>query len=128
MIIISITAALLAFLFISLSLRVIKLRRSRRVAIGSGGDAAVERAMRVHANFAEYVPFALVLLILCAMRGLPDVLMAVLCAILFLGRAVHAYGVSQDKEDFRLRVAGMMATFGVIGTSALALLVLAVRG
>jgi uncharacterized membrane protein YecN with MAPEG domain len=128
MIIISITAALLAFLFISLSLRVIKLRRSRRVAIGSGGDAAVERAMRVHANFAEYVPFALVLLILCAMRGLPDVLMAVLCAILFLGRAVHAYGVSQDKEDFRLRVSGMMATFGVIGTSALALLVLAVRG
>jgi uncharacterized membrane protein YecN with MAPEG domain len=118
----------LAFLFISLSLRVIKLRRSRRVAIGSGGDAAVERAMRVHANFAEYVPFALVLLILCAMRGLPDVLMAVLCAILFLGRAVHAYGVSQDKEDFRLRVSGMMATFGVIGTSALALLVLAVRG
>ena len=128
MIIISITAALLAFLFISLSLRVIKLRRSRRVAIGSGGDAAVERAMRVHANFAEYVPFALVLLILCAMRGLPDVLMAVLCAILFLGRAVHAYGVSQDKEDFRLRVSGMMATFGMIGTSALALLVLAVRG
>ena len=128
MIIISITAALLAFLFISLSLRVIKLRRSRRVAIGSGGDAGVERAMRVHANFAEYVPFALVLLILCAMRGLPDVLMAVLCAILFLGRAVHAYGVSQDKEDFRLRVSGMMATFGVIGTSALALLVLAVRG
>ncbi len=128
MIIISITAALLAFLFISLSLRVIKLRRSRRVAIGSGGDAAVERAMRVHANFAEYVPFALVLLILCAMRGLPDVLLAVLCAILFLSRAVHAYGVSQDKEDFRLRVAGMMATFGVIGTSALALLVLAVRG
>ena len=128
MIIISITAALLAFLFISLSLRVIKLRRSRRVAIGSGGDAAVERAMRVHANFAEYVPFALVLLILCAMRGLPDLLLAALCVVLVLSRAVHAYGVSQDKEDFRLRVAGMMATFGVIGTSALALLVLAVRG
>ena len=128
MIIISITAALLAFLFIVLSFRVIKLRRSRRVAIGAGGDAALERAMRVHANFAEYVPFALVLLILCALRGLPDVLLAALCAVLFLGRAVHAYGVSQVKEDFRLRVAGMMATFGVIGSSALALLVLALRG
>jgi uncharacterized membrane protein YecN with MAPEG domain len=128
MIIISITAALLAFLFIVLSFRVIKLRRSRRVAIGAGGDAALERAMRVHANFAEYVPFALVLLILCALRGLPDVLLAALCAVLFLGRAVHAYGVSQVKEDFRLRVAGMMATFGVIGSSALALLVLTLRG
>jgi hypothetical protein len=128
MIIISITAALLAFMFIYLSLSVIKVRRSRRVAIGAGGDAVLERAMRVHANFAEYVPFALVLLTLCALRGLPDVLLAALCAVLLLGRAVHAYGVSQDNEDFRLRVAGMMATFGVMGVSGLALVILAVIG
>lgn len=128
MIIISITAALLAFMFIYLSLSVIKVRRSRRVAIGAGGDAVLERAMRVHANFAEYVPFALVLLTLCTLRGLPDVLLAALCAVLLLGRAVHAYGVSQDNEDFRLRVAGMMATFGVMGVSGLALVILAVIG
>jgi uncharacterized membrane protein YecN with MAPEG domain len=109
-------------------LSVIKVRRSRRVAIGAGGDAVLERAMRVHANFAEYVPFALVLLTLCALRGLPDVLLAALCAVLLLGRAVHAYGVSQDNEDFRLRVAGMMATFGVMGVSGLALVILAVIG
>lgn len=128
MIIISIAAALLACLFVYLSFHVINLRKSRRVAIGAGGDAALERAMRVHANFAEYVPFALVLLILCALRGLPDSLLAILCAVLVLGRVAHAYGVAQVEEDFRFRTAGMIATFGVLGVSALALVALALRG
>ena len=47
-------AALLGLLFIALSVRVIRLRRSRKVAVGARGDEAIERAMRVHANFAEY--------------------------------------------------------------------------
>ena len=127
MIIISIAAALLAALFIFLSFRVINLRRTRKIAIGAGDDRELERAMRVHANFAEYVPFALVLLILCALRGLPDVLLALLCAALVFGRAIHAYGLAQVKEDYRFRTAGMIVTFGVLAMSAVALLVLAFR-
>lgn len=127
MIIISIAAALLAALFIFLSFRVINLRRTRKIAIGAGDDRELERAMRVHANFAEYVPFALVLLILCALRGLPDVLLALLCTALVFGRAIHAYGLAQVKEDYRFRTAGMIVTFGVLAMSAVALLVLAFR-
>jgi uncharacterized protein len=55
-------AALLAPLFILLAVRVIRQRRGARVAIGDGGDKLLLRRMRVHANFAEYVPFALVLM------------------------------------------------------------------
>jgi len=34
-----------------------------------------------------------------------------LCLLLLAGRAVHAYGLSQEKENFNLRVAGMASTF-----------------
>lgn len=128
MIIVSLTAALLAGLYIYLSFYVIGLRRRHRVALGSGGHTDLERAMRVHANFAEYVPFALVLLTLCALRGLPEVLLAPLCAALVIGRALHAYGVAQDNENFRFRTVGMIASFGVLAGAAVCLVVLAIRG
>jgi len=46
---------------------------------------------------------------------------ASLHALLF-GRIVHAYGVSQEKENYRLRTAGMLLTFGAIVVAALRLL------
>ena len=42
---------------------------------------------------------------------------------LLLGRAAHAWGVSQVREDFRFRVFGMAMTFGVLLVSAIWLLV-----
>ena len=33
-----------------------------RVSLGDGGNPALQRAIRAHANFSEYVPFALVML------------------------------------------------------------------
>ena len=50
-------AALLAALFILLSLRVIGARRVHRVALGAP-NPLVERAVRAHGNCAEYVPLA----------------------------------------------------------------------
>jgi len=55
-------AALLGLMFIALSIRTIRLRRRYRVAIGDGRKALLQRAMRVNANFAEYVPLALLLI------------------------------------------------------------------
>jgi uncharacterized membrane protein YecN with MAPEG domain len=124
--IVPVYAALLALLFCALSARVIRLRRAARVAIGAAGDKTLERAMRVQANFAEYAPLALLLLLLVEMRGGWPALVHAMAAALLLGRAVHAYGVSQDREDFRLRVAGMTLTFAVLLGASAALLVLSV--
>ena len=55
-------SALLVFIFIKLSFSVIELRKIHKVSIGSGGVDALERAMRAHANFAEYAPLGLVLI------------------------------------------------------------------
>ncbi len=113
-------AALLAPVCLWLSLRVIGLRRRFKVAIGTGGQPALERAMRAQANFAEYVPFALVLIALAEAGGTPGWIIHPLGAALVAGRAAHAWGITREAEDFRFRVAGMMATFGVIGCAAVA--------
>ncbi len=119
-------AAVLAFIYIALSLRVIRARQSAKVAIGSRGDVRLERKMRAHANFAEYVPFALLLVSFVEMQGMPAWFINLLCLALVAGRIVHAYGVSQERENFRLRIAGMAATFVVLAVAALWLLVRAI--
>ncbi len=121
-------AALLAPVCLWLSMRVIKQRRRARVAIGTGGDAALERAVRAQANFAEYVPFALVLLALAEAGGTPGWVIHPLGAALLAGRIAHGWGIVRQPEDFRFRVGGMMATFSVIAAAALAALVATLIG
>lgn len=116
-------AALLAPLCLWLSIRVIGLRRRLRVAIGTGSQPEIERAMRAQANFAEYVPFALVLLALAEAGGAPAAVIHALGATLLAGRVAHGWGITRAQEDFRFRVAGMAATFGVIGCAALVALI-----
>lgn len=118
--------ALLGLLFIALSVRVIRLRRTRKVAIGAEGDPVIERAMRVHANFAEYAPFALLLIAMLELKGVAGLWIHILGASLLAGRALHAYGVSRPDEDFRFRVAGMSLTFGAIALASASLLTLGV--
>ena len=116
-------AALLAPVYLWLSVRVIRLRRGAGVSIGTGGDAALERAMRAQANFAEYVPFALVLLALAEAGGTPGWIIHPLGAALPAGRIAHGMGIVRQPEDFRFRVGGMVATFSVIACAALAAMV-----
>jgi|KBSSwiStaDraftv2_1062776.scaffolds.fasta_scaffold891719_1 uncharacterized membrane protein YecN with MAPEG domain len=79
--------------------------------------------MRVQANFADYVPLSLLLLAFAELQGRPVWLIHTLCAVLVVGRLVHGYGVSQVKEDFRLRVVGITLTFAVLVAAALSALV-----
>ena len=123
MIIVPAYAAIFAALFIFLSARTIRARRSAKVAIGSGGDKRLERASRVHANFAEYVPFGLLLIAFTEIRGMPSAIIHLLCLALLSGRLLHAWGVSKDTENFRFRIAGMMFTLNTIGAAALFILV-----
>ncbi len=111
-------AAILTPLFIFLSLRVIRTRRGARVAIGDGGNPELMRAMRVHANFAEYVPLALVLMALAESVQTPAIALHVLGIALVIGRCIHAYGVSQASETINIRVVGMVTTFTVLGLLA----------
>ena len=113
-------AAIFAGLFLVLSIRTIRARRSAKVAIGTGGDKILERLSRVHANFAEYVPFTLLLIAFAEMRGIHPIIIHLLCITLGIGRSVHAWGVSNSSENFRFRVIGMGFTLNTIAAAALA--------
>jgi len=112
-------AALLAVLFLVLSVRVIGWRRESRVEFGHGEDSELLRCMRVHANFAEYVPFTLLLMALAESMAPPHVLLHVAGLLLVAGRLLHAYGVSQFPPVMRYRVYGMWLTFVALGLAAL---------
>ena len=49
-------AAIIALIFVVLSFRTLLLRRRLGIAIGTGENPILTRAIRVHSNFAEYVP------------------------------------------------------------------------
>ncbi len=117
-------AALLALLYVALAVLVIRARYRTKTAIGSGGDARLERAIRAHANFAEYVPLTVVLLLLAELQGAWPWLLHLLGAALLVGRALHAYGISNPAEVYSRRQGGMVLTFTVLVTAALANLVL----
>lgn len=112
-------ASLLAGLYLVLSARVIGFRREKRVEIGDAGDAQLLRRMRVHANFAEYAPFTLLLMALAETMSPPNVLIHIIGLLLVVGRALHAYGLSQTPHILSFRVLGMVLTFFALGIAAM---------
>lgn len=113
-------AGLCGLILIYLSAQVIRQRRRAKIAIGSGGSGRLERAMRVQANFCEYTPMALILIGFSELSGhTPAWMLHLLLAALLAGRLIHAFGVSQPAENLRLRVTGMILTFGVITIASL---------
>jgi hypothetical protein len=117
-------AGVLALIFVVLSVRVIKARGAHKLPFGTA-NPALERAVRAHGNFSEYVPFALLLMALGEINGLPAWALHPLGLALLAGRLTHAYGITREPENFRFRVAGMALTFTMIGLAALALIVTA---
>ena len=110
-------AAAAAVLHIWLAGRVSQLRNRHKVSIGDGGNDALIRRMRAHANYGENMPIVLILLALIELAGGdPRILWG--AAILFvISRILHAFGMDRVSPS-RLRMFGMMG-------STLALVILA---
>ncbi len=111
-------AALLALIFVALSIRTLRIRRGLKVAVGDGGNPIMLRAIRAHGNFAEYVPLGLLLILACEGLGAPGLLVHGLGGLLVLGRLIHAIGISRPDEVFAYRVTGMALTFTCYLTAA----------
>jgi uncharacterized membrane protein YecN with MAPEG domain len=110
----SIIASLLTIIFIRLSFAVIGLRRKNKVGLGNGGYDDLERAIRAQGNFAEYVPFGMILLACLELNGAPWWLVAIPGIALIIGRLIHAKGINLPPPDFSLRVMGMKITFATL--------------
>lgn len=107
-------SSLLALLYFVLSIRTVRLRRVLKIGLGDAGNNQMLRAMRVHSNFSEYVPFSLLLIYFVSESGAPFILIHGLGSFFLAGRLFHAYGVSQTAENGKFRVVGMALTFSVL--------------
>lgn len=115
-------AALLTLLFLALTFRALARRFASRIVLGTGGDRALERAVRVHANFAEYVPVFVAALIAAELCGAPAAALHAAGAAMLAGRLAHAAGMSREPDIVPLRAAGMVLTLlALAGAAALAL-------
>lgn len=107
-------ASLLALLYIGLTINIIRLRLSLKVGIGSGGQAPLAAAVRVHGNFSEYVPLALVLMACYELNGGAAIALHLIGALLVVGRVLHAIGLSKSIGVSKQRQFGMLSTFLVL--------------
>lgn len=112
----SIIASILTIIFIKLSFAVISLRRKNKVGLGSGGHEDLERAIRAQGNFAEYVPFGIILIACLELNGAPWWLVAIPGIALIIGRLIHTIGINTPPPDFSKRVLGMKFTFSTLIT------------
>ena len=112
--------AILVLVYIAMSANVIRGRGKHKVNLGSGGVSDMERRIRIHGNFAEYVPLTLLMIVMDELRGLNGTALHLLCLGLTLGRLSHAWGISSAESDFRFRVGGMALTLTALALAALA--------
>ena len=107
-------AALLGLMLIALSAQVVRARWRYRVRLGSGTEDGMQQAVRVQANFAEYVPLAVVLLLLAELTGMPTVAVHAAGVMLVTSRLLHAWGLSHSPGRTFGRFYGTAGTWLVI--------------
>jgi uncharacterized membrane protein YecN with MAPEG domain len=122
-------AGILGLIYVALSLNVSLRRFSSKVSLGDGGGESVkvgkeaeapklQIACRIHANFAEYVPIALILLGGIEAAGAARWLVELLAVLLVVARIAHPIGMTRPVPNI-FRAGGALLTWLVIGWAAL---------
>ena len=120
-------ASLHVLLMLVLLAPIPRYRSSRKIGVGDGGDKTLARMIRVHGNFIEYVPFALLVLALLELCGLAPAWLWGFGGALLLARMLHAFGFSRSGGYSFGRFTGTVLTWLVFLAMAVAGLWLALR-
>ncbi|MCH2190609.1 MAG: MAPEG family protein [Gammaproteobacteria bacterium] len=107
-------AALFGVLYFILSINVVRFRLGQRVSLGNGDNQDIEKAIRIHANFIEYVPLILLLFYFYEVMSLSSSLVLFLASTLFIARVCHIIGMVNPTELVLLRQVGAAVTFLVL--------------
>ena len=111
-------AGLLAILILVLAFRVVAVRRATEIGLGDGGNALLLSRIRIHGNAAEYVPLALLLMLLLEINGASATWLNGLGIALLVGRLAHAQGLTQAAGVTAGRFVGNVLTWAVILVAA----------
>jgi len=120
-------AGILTLWFIVLSVRVVGLRR-RGIAFGDNGDIGVIRIVRAQANFAEYVPLALLMMGMLEIGRHSIYVLHALGIALVVARLLHGLALSFGRQTRFGRVSGAAITIAVLMIEALLCLYQGING
>jgi uncharacterized membrane protein YecN with MAPEG domain len=115
-------AAILGLLSLALAARVVQARSTENVIFGDGSSVVMQQRIRVHANFIEYVPLALLLLLVLELNSSSSLVLNGLGGSLALARVLHAFGLSTSTGTTPGRFLGTVLTWLVILTESVLLL------
>ena len=104
-------ASVLTFIYIKLAKNVIRLRRESNISVGHGKSEPLEKAIRAHANFNEYVPLGLILMACLEINNFNTLIIILVGGLFLIGRFLHAQSFLKDEMDIDLRVKGIKCTF-----------------
>ena len=123
------TASVLAIGYAYLSVAVGRQRGLANISLGLGPEASVAIgqehtasslliAIRRHAQFAEYVPISIILLLLLEINHANGVALVALAAMLTVSRLAMAVGLGRNTPN-PLRTAGNLLQWGMIVASSI---------
>ena len=107
-------AGLNGLILLWLAVSVSRVRLRTGIWTGGEGSADLVRTMRGQANFVEYVPLCLILLLLMAGLGAPAAMIHALGAALTAGRLLHGLHFTRPAAPLWQRQAGATATWAVL--------------
>lgn len=115
-------AGLFGILLMFLSGRVVNARNREKILFGDGGSVVLLQHIRVQANFVEYVPLGLLLLLTLELNGAAPLLLNALGGSLFVARLLHAFGLARASGTSFGRFVGTVLTWLMVtAASGLAL-------
>ena len=112
------TACILTLLYLVLTVHVVRGRWRHRVSLGDGGNDELRARVRVHGNFGEYVPLALILMGLLETANGNPVILTIIGALLIAVRVLHVFGIQRGGAN-ALRVLGAGGTFLLLAVLAI---------
>ena len=121
-------ASLLGLFFTILTFRVLALRGVtllKWLAFNNFGAQALERSVRAHGNFIEYVPMVLLMMYLAEAADLSSLRLHFTGALLLLGRVMHGVCFGFIEFNMPLRFGGMVLTLLALINISVSLLIVA---
>lgn len=115
-------AAILALLYVVLAALVIRQRFKYRIGLGTGKEPRLLQTVRIHGNFAEYVPLLLILVALLEVQQSPVWQLHLVAGLTLAGRVLHAIGLWRSSGTSVPRFLGMISTFAALIVGAVFLL------
>jgi uncharacterized membrane protein YecN with MAPEG domain len=117
---------ILVLIYAVLTLRVAGLRQRNLALFGDAENATLRTAIRVHANFIEYVPIIGLLVALLEMSGTSTTRVHLLMGGLLLSRLVHPLGMAARPGTWQFnvgRVCGILLTIAVLISAGIGALI-----